>query len=253
MNGFDTLSVITRSPVRPRVLRCLLERGPAETAELVEHVDASRRTVSRTLTALEEEGLVAVDGRTYRATTYGELFADELFAVLDGAHAHREFAAFLDAFPTDAVDVSFESIDGTTTLRRESHPHAPVSRIIETLSGSDRVRVLAPVASPLYVRPLVARIGAGATVEAVVDERAYDEFCTRLRTGVRLASKLTDVTLTVHEDVPFGLLECDAQTVFGAYEDGVLQATFETSAETARDAGRETFRRYRRNATVVAD
>ncbi|TYT61853.1 helix-turn-helix domain-containing protein [Natrialba swarupiae] len=94
MNGFDTLSVITRSPVRPRILRYLLERGPAETPELTEHVDASRRTVSRTLSALEEEGLAELPDderaaleRTVRLTNDDPVVADLSIHMLAVARA----------------------------------------------------------------------------------------------------------------------------------------------------------------------
>ncbi|THE64996.1 ArsR family transcriptional regulator [Salinadaptatus halalkaliphilus] len=251
MDGFETLSMLTRSPVRLRVLRHLLEDGPANTAELTDCLATSRRTVSRTLSALEEAGLATSEGRTYRATTYAELLAPELFTVLEAVPDYRSFATFLDAFPTDAIGVDLETVDGTATVRRECQPHAPVSHVIDALEDATHIRLLAPVASPLYVRPLVARVRDGATVEAVVNEPAYDEFCAKLRGGVTLAGTLADVSLAVRDEVPFGLLQCADRVVLGAYDGGVLQATLETEADAVQQAARETFRAYRDEADPI--
>lgn len=251
MDGFETLAMLTRSPVRLRVLRQLLEHGPATASELTNDLEASRRTVSRTLAALEEEELAVSEGRTYRGTTYAELLAADLFEVLETVPTHRAFATFLDAFPAEAIDVDLKTVNGETTLRRASQPHAPVSHVIDTLSETTHIRLLAPVASPLYIRPLVARVRDGATVDAVVTRGAYDEFCGQLRGGVRLAGSLADVSLAVRETIPFGLLRCEDRVVLGAYDDGVLQATFETDDDIVQRAARATFQEYRNEADHV--
>ncbi|EMA38954.1 helix-turn-helix transcriptional regulator [Halobiforma nitratireducens] len=254
--GLETLATLTRSPVRLCVLESLLERGPATASDLEPHVDASRRTVSRSLSALDEQQLAISEGRTYRATTYAELVADDVFSLLERLERGHEFATFLEAFPTEEIGLTASEIasaDGTTTCRRSADPHAPVSHVIDVLEGTRRVRVLAPIASPLYVRPLVACVRDGATVEAVVDADAYDSFCSKLRGGVRVAATLGDISLAVHDDVSFGLLECDERVVLGAYEDGILQATFETDDERIRDAGQDVYDRYRTAANHVVD
>ncbi|SDQ96451.1 helix-turn-helix transcriptional regulator [Natronobacterium texcoconense] len=255
-DGFETLATLTRSPVRLRVLEYLLERGPATASDVAPHVDASRRTVSRALSALAEQRLASSEGRTYRATTYAELVADDVFSLLERLEQGREFAAFLESFPTGETDLTAADLadaNGTTTCRRSADPHAPVSHVIDALDGAGQVRVLAPVASPLYVRPLVACVRDGATVEAVVDGDAYDSFCSKLRGGVRVAATLGDVSLAVHDEVPFGLLECDERVVLGAYDDGVLQATFETDDERVQDTTQDIYDRYRTAANHVVD
>ncbi|AFZ74378.1 helix-turn-helix transcriptional regulator [Natronobacterium gregoryi] len=254
--GFETLATLTRSPVRLRVLEHLLERGAGTASDIAPHVDASRRTVSRSLSALDEQRLATSKGQTYRVTTYAELVADDIFSLLERLERGHEFATFLEVFPTEefgftASDIA--TVDGTTTCRRSADPHAPVSHVIDALDDTRRVRVLAPIASPLYVRPLVARVRDGATVDAVVDADAYNSFCSKLRGGVRVAATLADVSLAVHDDVSFGLLECDKRVVLGAYDDGVLQATFETDDEGVRDASRDVYDRYRTAANRVVD
>ncbi|RQG89804.1 ArsR family transcriptional regulator [Natrarchaeobius halalkaliphilus] len=253
MEGFETLRELTRSPVRLDVLRHLLDYGPANATELTDHVDASRRTVSRALDVLENEGLATSNSRTYSATTYAELTASDVFELIEQIESRRDRAAFLNAFPRDAVDVDFETVSGTATRRLSVQPHGPVSNVIDTLTDATSIRVLAPIASPLYVRPFAERVRDGADIEAVVDATAYEEFCGKLHAGIRLAATLADISLAVHDDVGFGLIICDEQVVFGAYEDGILQATFSTAEPAVVNAAKETYQKNRGTATPVIE
>lgn len=247
-NGIETLEALTGSAVRLRVLGLLLERGSVTASDIEPNVDVSRRTVTRALSALEEQQFAASNGRTYHPTTYAELVADDIFELLARLERGREVASFLEVFPSEAVDFPachLVDADGTVVHRQSAAPHAPVSHVTDALDGAQHVRILAPIASPVYVRPVVARVRDGAAVEAVIDADAYDSFCTKLHSSVRLASTLADVSLSVHDDIPFGLLKCDERVVLGAYEDGVLQATFETDDQRVRNTAQKVYDQYR--------
>ena len=58
-NGIETLEALTGSAVRLRVLGLLLERGSVTASDIEPNVDVSRRTVTRALSALEEQQFAA--------------------------------------------------------------------------------------------------------------------------------------------------------------------------------------------------
>lgn len=251
MDGVETLDVLTRSPVRIQVLKRLVDEGSTTASDLSQHMAASRRTISRTLKLLEERGIAESEASTYRPTKYGALLAPELADLLGSIEPLRERAAFLEAFPVDAFDVDFAQIEGTAVTRREARPHGPVSTVIDALAAATTIQVIAPIASPLYVRPFANRVCEGATIDAVVSRAAYDEFCAQLHTGIRIAATLTDVSLSVAHDIDYGFICCDDRLILGAYDGGELRATFETSDSVALEAASKTFQRIQREAEPV--
>lgn len=91
------IAFLSRSPTRVRVLERLLRDGECRRRDLRETLDASRSTVSRTLSTLEDRDWVARTEAGYRLTPAGAVVAE---GYLELDHGRRVRAPFREQIET---------------------------------------------------------------------------------------------------------------------------------------------------------
>ena len=76
--ALEQISFLTRSEPRVRILTHLLDAGPTSQREFRSAVETSRSTVTRALSALEEQDWIVQNGDGYHLTPSGRLIAEGL-------------------------------------------------------------------------------------------------------------------------------------------------------------------------------
>lgn len=169
-DALEHVAYLSRSENRVRVLEALAAE-PHTRRELQERTEASRTTLGRILTELDERG-------------WAERTADGDYAVTPrGAHVVREFGPFLAAMevicefgetvawlPTDELDVSLRQFGDATVRRPESNAPTEAGRhLADALRGASTFRALTFIAPPQAVGAAIrdAALGGDLTAEHV--------------------------------------------------------------------------------------
>lgn len=156
----DVLAIVAR---RSDILRTL-QAEPMERHVLVDHVDASKSTVYKGVSQLQDLGLVRATDDGLEPTLFGTVALDryEDFA------GTADLAGLLGAMPADAIDpaalVGAESVVLDSTDTRKHH-----DELENLLEEATTVRGFSPAIAPAYVSTIYDRLDEdGFTLEFVL-------------------------------------------------------------------------------------
>ncbi|WP_340099719.1 helix-turn-helix transcriptional regulator [Salinibaculum salinum] len=252
-DAIDHIAFLARSESRVRILERLLEAGPLTQRELRECVDASRSTVTRTLTDLQGRNWVAKAGNGYRLTATGESITERFLDLVSSVRTTEELSSFLRWFPTSEFELDMNHMRGAdVTPSTDSDPYAPGRRQTEFLQRVDEFRGFLPSIDIQGTRVVHEQIMNGAfEAEIVVSANVGD----RITSGefARLFREQLDTgRLTVYvaeEPLPF-YLGLGGETVQIGVEDdeGFPRALLETDASPVVPWGEDVYDTYRARA-----
>jgi predicted transcriptional regulator len=251
-DAIEQLSFLTRSEPRVHILSRLLD-GPATQRVFRDHLDTSRSTVTRSLTALEEQGWVRQDGDRYHLTPPGRIVAEGITDLIDTVRATEELSTFIEWFPVADHDLTLEQLrEAEVTASTEADPYAPSRKHADALTRVSSFRMLLPSIDLQLVRSVQDRVvGGDLSIELLVPASmeatlADEEFAPVLReqiaaggTTVRVCDRGPSFYLGLGDDgtvqvgveddegFPRALLETDAtdlrawaESVYDQYRDG---------------------------------
>lgn len=254
------VAFLAASENRVEALEALREVGQADQRTVGASVDASRRTVKRTLDALEDRGWVVAENSTgpYRITALGDLVLDAYLDVVDRLAAADRLGPFLERVPADAFDLDPLALaDAEIVVRAENQPYAPMDRVLAVRREASTIREVADIIQADSAGQLRERVEAGeltATVvlesgvlDAVSENDGYaDEF------EAALASDGTDF-YAYEGDVPFVFGLMDDTVVMGVTDDvGIPDAVVVSDDPAVREWAEALFESYRDAATKLA-
>ncbi|MFB6120348.1 MAG: helix-turn-helix transcriptional regulator [Halobacteriaceae archaeon] len=255
----ETAASLAASESRAALLTRLRTDGPATRADCEEWLDASKRTVKRSLAALEERGWVSERDGEYRVTAAGGPVADRYDAFVSAVGVSQRLQPFLSHVPPGELGFGLEHLQDAEMLAgSEETPLAPLERALELRKRATRIREVTSIIARESAGQLADRITeADLDVENVVTEAALRE----ARSNPDYADALTATrgaeghTLYVTDrDVPFLLGIFDDTVVLAATgDDGLPVAVVITEDETVLDWARAWFRSYRDDAREVTD
>lgn len=241
----DTLR--KRAPLLAR-----LADGPRDQRDLRDELGVSRSTVYKSVSELEEAGLVAECEAGYALTEFGRLAWQRHDAYLARLRRLDEARPLLEAIPEDRQLPPSLFEHGRIIVPGRHAPERPLVRLEELGADADHLRVASPAGMPRYLEVLHENVADGAqTVTMIVEgdalgrlESGYDRFEAAVDTdGLDLR--------TVADELPFAvaLFDDDALGLF-AYEDVMVGAAF-TGDEDALRWGRRVFDRIRDRSEPV--
>lgn len=253
----DTLAFLLRSENRRDVLAALRDSRTLDRCELVDQVDASRRTVSRVLKTLEEEGYIRNTDNSYRLTSYGgfmiNLYQDwkDRTALTD---RHSPFLAHVDEEVLDCRLRWFR--DAEITIAAEFKPNAPVNRLIELRRDATRIRSVTPFVERQCLTHVSERLRRGAEFELTVV--VSEEMARTALSGSRYDDMIDTVreaesaSIFIHPGLPELVVSLvDDVTALGAYADGRLHALVESDDPELRAWATDRIDGHRREATPL--
>jgi predicted transcriptional regulator len=249
---------LARSATRVRILSTLAAAGRLEKGELHDRVDASRTTVGRNLSALEERGWITGSNRTYEITTPGAWVAADFGALVETVRDADRFERVFDCVDPDEFGFDLREHAFTVTTAEPSDPLKMVNRHVANVRGADEMRAVLPLTGADAVRTAHDRVAdAGVPMELVVTAPVADTFLANPEYEEPVAG------LRAHEAVELRVHDGEVPYYFGLYADSVEfglddadgQPTvlLETAADEVYEWAADEFAAYFDAATPLGD
>lgn len=160
------IAYLSRSENRIAVLLSLQAAGPLGRDEVEEEVDASRRTVSRVLGELTEEGYVRNSEAGFRLTRFGAIVTDAYQQCTERVGLARRFQPFLANVDDNDADFHPEYLrDADLTVSTDTDPYAANSRMLEIRRDASWIRAAASLITKKSIEQINGRVGSDESVE----------------------------------------------------------------------------------------
>ncbi|WP_231188363.1 MarR family winged helix-turn-helix transcriptional regulator [Haladaptatus sp. DYF46] len=247
------IELIRRAPV----LEALADKGTMDRRELEQHLSVSKSTVHRFTHSLRESDLIERSGGEFVLTALGEVAAAEATAFGTTIETAWELAPILEGAKAHGVDFDVTVFTGATvTTAAPGNPYRPVNRFMSLVSETDTLRGLDPTTiNPLHLDDIQNRIVDGMETDAVFPTAVVKELLTSNPERAKKAFESGNLTLRVHDDLPFGLTICDDRVGVGIYstETGLLRTYADTDAPAARKWAEGVYADYHEEATELVE
>jgi predicted transcriptional regulator len=229
------LEYLAASSVRPDVLAVLREHGLLSLRDLADNVSASRRTVKRTLSAMESRGWVRkVDGG-YELTALGETLLSAYERFRERSRDAIRLKPFLEHVPASMVDFDIEALVDATVVSSDDDPTAITDRLVELRAGATRIREYTPYLLFDSVRQFADQVGEGQSapdVTLVVRTNTPPQSSSEYVEGFETLVAASDADVRRRPDGPsFGFGVVDGCAFFGTTDArGMPRALLESDA-----------------------
>ncbi|WP_267643230.1 helix-turn-helix transcriptional regulator [Haloarchaeobius amylolyticus] len=229
-----------------------LRDGSKTRADLMKALDVSRTTIHRIVRDLEAQDLLVQSDDEFELSPFGRAVAAEVSTFQQRLTTARRLQPFLATQTDESVDVDVGPFaDATITEPGPSNPYAPVARFMEllrkssTLYGFDTTTI-----APIFVDEIREEILDGMTTDVVYLPTVVDDIVEAYPDAVRTALESGELSLSTHEELPFGLAIFDGRIGLGGYDEqtGMLTVFVDTDNPEARDWALDLYERYREEA-----
>lgn len=259
MDDAEAVAFLAASENRVETLAALREGGWTDGRAVAESVDASRRTVTRTLGALEERGWVASENATgpYRLSALGRVVFDAYADATERLSAADRLAAFLARVPADAFDLDPAALaDADVVVRGENMPFAPMDRVLELRREASEIREVVDVVQADSAAQLRERVEAGELrAEVVVESGVLDAVSEEDGYAAEFEAALAadGCSFFVYEgSLPFVFGLLDDTVVVGVNDgEGLPEAVVVSESPAVREWAAARFESYRERATAL--
>jgi predicted transcriptional regulator len=252
--AIDTLSFLTRSEPRTRILLQLLSSGALPRRQFRDQLSVSRSTITRALAALEERDLVGHDGGTYHLTPTGRIVAETIADAVDTLQVTDELSTFLEWFPYSEYDIDIDDLRATEiTVATDVNPYAPSRKHAEAMREAMTARLLLPSIDLQLVESIDDLVVDGSlSIELTIPPKMEEtvstgEFAMLLRGQIEAGG----MTIFVSDAAPpfyVGLFDDDGVQVGVEDDDGYPRALLETNRDSVREWAEHIYRQYRDGA-----
>ncbi|WP_123534590.1 helix-turn-helix transcriptional regulator [Halosimplex salinum] len=255
MEAVDQIAFLARSKARVHVLEQLRDHGPATQRDLRDRLDASRSTVTRSLTALEDRGWIERDDRSYRLSPKGEVVTDEFLSLRDSVRAVDELSPFLQWFPYAEFPLDLSALrEADITSAASPDPYAPARKQTELIETEDSFRGFLPSLDIEGTRVVHEQIVNGGFEAEVVVPESVERTIASGEYAELFGEQLATGRLTVFvldDDVPFYLgLAGDTVQIGVEDDEGFPRALLETTAESIREWATDVYESHRERSRV---
>jgi predicted transcriptional regulator len=247
------VSFLAGSENRVETLVALRDGGAVDQREIADSVDASRRTVKRTLNDLEERGWVIAENGTSdcRISALGGIVLDTYLEVVNRLEPATHCAPFLQRVPTEAFDLDPSALaDAEVVVAAENQPYAPMDRVLEVRRNASQIRevvniVQADSAGQLRERVANGKLAAEIVLEAGVLDAiaANDDYAAEFEAAAT-ADGATFYTYEGSIPYVFGLM--DDTVILGVNDDkGMPEAVVVSDDPAVQEWAEDRFESYR--------
>ncbi|WP_435195456.1 helix-turn-helix transcriptional regulator [Natronomonas sp. EA1] len=255
--AFDDIGYLSGSPTRVEVLQHLIHESLSR-SQLESRCDASRVTLGRVLSSLEERGWIVQTEREYRATPLGKLICTEFLSLCRTVESVRKLQQIADVLPP-AFDLDPRLLaDAELTVSTRADPLAPVTAFLED-PGSERCdRVLTPIAGPEAMeQSLQAVLEHGLEFQLAVSSDLLEAIRGSTKLDDRFQKLLAQESVearVLEEDLPYMIAIGEDRVYLGfTDEDRIPRALLTCSNEAATDWCLAEFERRWSAAKPVAE
>jgi predicted transcriptional regulator len=171
------IEYLLRSDNRTALLLALEQDQPLDRYEIEDRLSASRRTVTRVLGELTEQGHIRESAAGYRLTTFGAIVADAYRQCRERTDIARRYRPLLANVDSETTDFEPEYLEGADlTVATDVNPYAPRDRMLELRQSASWVRAVMPVIEKRSIEQLADRVDSGDTLrfEVVIPADLYE-------------------------------------------------------------------------------
>lgn len=254
MSPPDDLSLLTNSPTRVEVLSRVVEGDASDVRGVAAEVDATRRTVSRAFSTLEEAGCLQNGSDGYRPTVKGAVLLDAFESFRDRVETIQAVESIVANLPESAFDLSVDHLDSADVIEASEYsPYAILDRTLELRRNAEHIREIAPSVEQKSVGQLAERIQSGedVTAEIVIPESAVEAAESNPvyadDHAVSAASDRVEFHL-LPQPVEFFVGIFDDTAAVGTMQDGRPHALAESDEPAFRKWAEDTFEDFRADA-----
>lgn len=246
------IDLLRRSPVLE-----VLEEEPLDRRELQERVDISRATSHRYTRLLGDLGVIEKSDDEFRLTESGILLTDALIRFKREALSALALAPVLEAVQNAPVDLDIEALaEATVTSAERGDPYSPVARFIalvretETLQGFDMDGI-----APLYLEEIQRQIVDGMETEDLVLPEAVKDSLDNYPEKCMEACASGNLTIHLHDGLPFGLAVFDDRVGIGVCEPNgrQLRVFVDTDSPEVREWAQAVYEAYKTEAILMEE
>lgn len=257
MSPQNAVSLLTNSPTRAEVLSRVVEGDATDVREVAAQVEATRRTVSRAFSSLEDAGCLQNGSDGYRPTVKGAVLLDAFETFRDRVETMRAVESIVAHLPESAFDLTIDHLASADVIEAGDHsPYAILDRTLELRRSADRIREIAPSVEQKSVTQLAERIHSDEdiTVEVVIPQSAVEAAESHPvyadDHAVAAASDRVDFAL-LPESVEFFVGVFDDTAAVGTMREGRPHALAESDDPAFREWAEATFEEFRAEATAL--
>jgi predicted transcriptional regulator len=151
-NALDDIAFLANSENRVQIFELIVE-APRNRTEIDDQVDASRVTIARILNELDARDWITQSGQECAVTPLGAWVYDEFTGLVDEIEAGHRLRDAIQLIPTDLLTFDVRCLrDAEIIPLEESDPTAVTRRIVEFHRSGDRIRGVARVAAPVFIK-----------------------------------------------------------------------------------------------------
>lgn len=253
----SAVAFLSGSSTRIRLLSILARAGRLSKDEIRASVDASRTTVQRNLTALEERGWITSSNRDYEITTAGEWIEEDLSTLVDTVRDARRLGPVLELIDTTTFDFDPRRVDFEVTTPEPGNPMKMVQEHTRALRRADDIRVLLPETGVRAMRAGHERTtDDGVPLTMIVSDTVLDVFRSEPEFREYFEDKMAAdecSILVTDADVPYYLGILDEEVQIGISENGRPRALLTTDSSDVFEWAERTFTEYKADARPMAE
>lgn len=254
MSPPDEVSLLTDSPTRVEVLSHVVEGDASDVRDVAAEVDATRRTVSRAFSTLEEADCLQNGSEGYHPTVKGAVLLDAFESFRDRVERMQAVESIVANLRASAVDLTVDELASADVVEASDHsPYAILDRTLQLRRKADHIREIAPSVEKKSVEQLAERIQSGEDVKAeiVIPESAIEAAESHPDYADDHAISADSARVEFHllsEPVEFFVGIFDDTAAVGTMQDGRPHALAESDDDAFRTWAVETFEDFRADA-----
>lgn len=169
VDAMETVKFLSQSETRVTVLRLLQSEDHLSRSTIEARVDASRRTVIRTVRTLSDRGYLTETETGYRLTPFGAFVIASYEELADDLSIAQRMAPFLAHVPSEWFDVDPTVLsDAELVTATEESPYALIDRTLELRDAASRLQHMSPIIERRSVDQMVDRLKSGETIRGTV-------------------------------------------------------------------------------------
>ena len=171
------IEYLLRSDNRTAVLLELEQDQPLDRYGIEDRLNASRRTVTRVLGDLTEQGYIRESAVGYRLTTFGAIVADAYRRCRERTEVATRYRPFLANVDSETADFDPQYLeDADLTVATDVNPYAPRHRMLELRQSASWIRAVMPVIEKRSIEQLTGRVKSDddLTFEVVIPADLYE-------------------------------------------------------------------------------
>lgn len=239
---------------RAAVFEAFEDKQQLNKRDLADHIDVSRPTSHRILTAFEASEIVSKQDGGYELTPFGEIVGTSTRSYYDDISIAVALKPLLNTLPAE-INLNYQHFtDATVTKATYDDPFRPMNRFIELFTGANAIRGFnKSFLEPMYVELAYEQILDGMKTEIIYDPGVVELILAEYNHIATTSFEQDCVAAYIHDELPLALALFEDRIGLGVHTEamGTPISWIDTDNPDAIAWGNDLFDRYKNEATPL--